>query len=111
MAVDDAFKTEMVEMLSRSNHEYFVRRGQNRYKWEDLPESVKFLQREAQLEILQPLFDVLEASNKLELASLQFQIEMLAAEMDNALLDAEAGRFWAKRLRALLPKPAQPQGD
>lgn len=107
MAVDPAFRLEMATLLAQSNHDYFVRRGQNRFPWAELAKPVQDMAIEAHAEIIEPLLEVLEAGGRIELASLKFQIDALATEME-AGEDSEP--FWAERLRQIVPKAAPVAG-
>ena len=106
-------------MLARSNHEYFVRRGQYHADWDKLPKATTDMAIEAQAEIIAPLIDVLEAGNKLELASLQFAVDSVCTEMEQifidneSLIEARIKALWRciERLRGLLPNPPRPEGD
>jgi hypothetical protein len=48
-----AYLPDLVEAVGKANHDYFVRRGQNRIPWDELPPIYRHTAKESHLEILQ----------------------------------------------------------
>jgi hypothetical protein len=44
---------DLVEAVGKANHDYFVRRGQNRVPWDELPPIYRDTAKESHFEILQ----------------------------------------------------------
>jgi len=80
-----AYLEELVEAVGKANHDYFVKRGQNRVEWAELPPIYRSTAREAHLEILQngpvALIEREIAAADAWAAVLRLRLDMFIAEL------------------------------
>lgn len=103
-----AYLPDLVEAVGKANHDYFVRRGQNRIPWDELPPIYRHTAKESHLEILSsgPLAlierQIRDASASVEV--LRLRLDLFITELRGPRAD-ETTLAIANDLEAIINEP------
>jgi hypothetical protein len=111
---DEANKIDvdpMVHAIARANHNYFQRRGQTRYSWDELMPLIRHRALEAQLEIFMdgPADLLVQVINDAlgHAPVLRLRVEMLIAELRGEPFKIQNNAQIADALQAIIDRPLE----